>query len=35
MGLSDLHETLFGRLGVEEELGFGDFSVRPGLDGAR
>ena len=35
MRLADLHETQFGRLGVEEELGFGDFSVRSGLDGAR
>lgn len=35
MGLTELHETQFGQLDKPEELGFGDFSVRAGLDGAR
>ena len=35
MGLTELHEAQFGQLDKSEELGFGDFSVRAGLDGAR
>ena len=35
MGLTQLHEVQFGQLDKPEELGFGDYSVRAGLDGAR
>lgn len=35
MGLTQLHEAQFGQLDKAEELGFADFSVRAGLDGAR
>ena len=35
MALSDLHESQFGRMAQEEELGFADSTVRSGLDGVR
>ncbi len=35
MGLTQLHEAQFGQLDKSEALGFGDFSVRAGLDGVR
>jgi hypothetical protein len=35
MALFDLHESLFGRMAQQEELGFADSTVRSGLDGVR
>ncbi len=35
MELSQLHDAQFGQLDKPEETGFGDFSVRAGLEGAR